>query len=365
MLVRDYKNILYPICLFVALVGLGGCTGLSQYVPVSPLQLTPAQEARVGATVEGKLIQMLGGPYHDKALADDLDRLVRRHIQSSSSFKFSVADRSAPALYPLPGGRAIVTRGLLSRVRSRAELGSLLVHAVQLSNKVYEGRATRSMTVTTDEVLSTSDSIYDPDSAGIRLARMFEQMPCEQDCLMPDHRAGVVTVKDSSTDMPDSVRRLSGLLASYELLANAQKIERADDQEQAIATYLQAVATTSDEPRILGSLGLSYLRDGQLQPARRYLEKTVKLQPNYYRTQMGLGYLYLQQGKLRQANQALAISVRLLPTTENLFLLAETREKSGDIEGAMLLYRLVAEFDHGSKLGRTSASRLAQSAGSQ
>ena len=124
-------------------------------------------------------------------------------------------------------------------------------------------------------------------------------------------------------------------------------------------------ATTPDEPRILGSLGMAYLRAGQNQAARLHLQKSVKLQPDYYRTQMGLGYLYLQKGKFRQANQALAMSARLLPVSENLFLLAEAREKSGDVEGAILLYQLVVESDRHSKLGRTSASRLAKSAGAQ
>ncbi|MDH3453637.1 MAG: tetratricopeptide repeat protein, partial [Desulfuromonadales bacterium] len=89
------------------------------------------------------------------------------------------------------------------------------------------------------------------------------------------------------------------------------------------------------------------------------------LQPEHYRTQMGLGYLYLQMGRYDQANQALASSVRLLPVTENLFLLAEAREKSGDLEGAKSLYRLVVESDGSSKLGRTAASRLASSAGAK
>ncbi len=154
-------------------------------------------------------------------------------------------------------------------------------------------------------------------------------------------------------------------MPGYKLLADAREFESSNDQAQAIATYLQAASITPDEPRILGSLGLAYLRAGQLQPARLHLQKSVKLQPDYYRTQMGLGYLYLQLGKIRLANEALAVSVRMLPVTENLFLLAEAREKSGDTEGGMLLYQLVVESDRDSKLGRTSVNRLAQSAGSQ
>ena len=67
MLTLIYRNILdhaclltVRVCLFVVLVWLSGCTGLDQYVPSAQPQLTPAQEARVGAAVEAKLIQLLG-----------------------------------------------------------------------------------------------------------------------------------------------------------------------------------------------------------------------------------------------------------------------------------------------------------------
>ena len=80
---------------------------------------------------------------------------------------------------------------------------------------------------------------------------------------------------------------------------------------------------------------------------------------------MGLGYLYLQQGKVSQANDELAESVRLLPVTENLFLLAEAREKGGDVEGGLSLYRLIVDKDPHSTLGRTAARRLAHAKGVQ
>jgi len=110
---------------------------------------------------------------------------------------------------------------------------------------------------------------------------------------------------------------------------------------------------------------MAYLRAGQLQSARLPLQKAVKLQPDYYRSRMGLGYLYLGKGQLRQASQELAESVALLPVTENLFLLAEVREKSGDLKEALALYTMIVKADPDSKIGRSSASRLAQATGGQ
>jgi tetratricopeptide (TPR) repeat protein len=358
---RIRKSTLYLIGMLVVLSLLGGCAGVGPYATVVQPQLTPAEEDRVGTAVEGKLIQMLGGPYHDKLLVNDLNR----HIQNNLPFKVSVADRSTPALYPLPGDRFIVTRGLLARVSNLTTLKSLLTHAVRLSTNLYKDRATRSMVRTTEEVLLVSNSIYDPDSAVIRLARLFEHEACVQECEAIAQASGAVVDATTSADLPESIKRLSEMRPWYELGEDAQKAEKADDQAKAIALYLQAATTTPDEPRILGSLGLAYLRAGQLQSARLHLQKAVKLQPDYYRTQMGLGYLYLQQGKLPQANQALTRSVRMLPVAENLFLLAEVQEKSGDVKGATTLYKLVVEFDRYSKLGRASAARLAESAGGQ
>lgn len=365
MLERICKVTLYTVCLVAALAWLGGCTGVTRHVPVEPPQMTTAQAARVGAAVESKLLQMLGGPYHDKALVVDLNRLARRQVEGGRILKIAIADRSAPALYPLPGDRVIMTRGLLAGVSSKAGLEAILAHAAQLADKVYREPTTHSMVEATGQLLTTEESVYDPASASIRLARLFEQAPCEGDCLSPTRHAPGVPDAAGAGGLPEAVRRLAGLQAGYELLGAAREFERSGEQGKAVAGYLQAAAATPDEPQILASLGLAYLRAGQEQPARLHLQMAVNLQPDYYRTLMGLGYLHLQQGRLGEADQALTESVRLLAMAENLFLLAEVRQKNGDSDGAMALYRLVAEADRFGKLGRTSAERLAQGGKSQ
>jgi Flp pilus assembly protein TadD len=169
----------------------------------------------------------------------------------------------------------------------------------------------------------------------------------------------------TSEEVPGPIRILKELQPAYALLEEARQLEKAGNPSQAIILYLKAATMAPDEPHILGSLGMAYLRAGELQTARLNLQKAVRLQPDYYRTRMGLGYLYLQQGKVRKANDELAESVRLLPVTENLFLLAEAREKGGDAEGGMSLYKLIVAKDPHSKLGRTAASRLARAKGVQ
>jgi len=365
MLTLRYRYIISTLGLIVMLLWLGGCSTLPQYLPAEPPILTGDQRARVGAAVEPKLIQLIGGPYHDQRLAEDLNQLGNRQAQGSRPVNIVIADRNATALYPLPGGRIIVTRGLLAGLHSRDELEAMVTLAGQLAERVYREPTSRSMVEATEQVLATKESWHDPDAASIRLARYFEEHACTEECLAPVQGVRSTTGSASIVGLPASFKQLRERLPGYELMARAREFEKAEEQGKAIATYLQAAATAPDEPQILGALGLAYLRAGQTQPARLHLQKAVKLQPDYYRTLMGLGYLYLQQGQLQQANELLADSVRRLAVAENLFLLAEAREKSGDIKGAMALYRLVSDTDPYSKLGRTSAERLTQPAGAQ
>jgi|GEM_PF-1431123 len=347
--------------IIIALTWLTGCAGMDQYLPADAPLLTTDQENKVGSAVEDRLLQLLGGPRHDQALLGELDSLVKPVVGDFGRFNVSVADKSAAALYALPGDRVVVTRGVLSKIRDQGELVALLQHAVAFTRTAYSDRANRASNKATAEILSLKESVYDPESGSIRLARIFAQKPCEGSCLTSLMQSGV----SRSGEVPESIRMLKELQPAYELLKEAQRLEKADNSSQAITQYLNAATMAPDEPQILGALGMAYLRAGELQTARLNLQKAVKLQPDYYMTRMGLGYLFLQQGKVRKANDQLADSVRLLPVTENLFLLAEAREKGGDAEGGMSLYRLIVETDPHSKLGRTAASRLVRSKGAQ
>ena len=363
MTIVGFKNILCLFGLGTSLLLIGGCAGLAPYAPAEPLVLTSAEKGRLGVVVESRLLQMLGGPYHDPSLAASLKRLCLDQSQGKDRCKIKVADLSSQALYPLPGGHLILTRGLLTEITSGDELASLLAKGVVLAANVYEGHATREMNETVREQLAGHSSQHDPNAADIRLARLFKDAVCKENCLALSR--SVNTGKSGVIGLPDSVKRLATLRPGYDLLGKARDFEKQGNESQSIATYLQAATATPDEPRILRALGMAYLRAGQLQPGRLHLQKAVKLQPDYYRSRMGLGYLYLKKGPLRKANQQLAESVALLPVTENLFLLAEAREKSGDLKDARALYEVIVDADPDSKLGRSSANRLAQARGDQ
>jgi uncharacterized protein HemY len=265
-------------------------------------------------------------------------------------------------MYILPGENVILTRGLLAEIMSTGELISLLSYATRSSYDPLAGRTNRKVARAVEELSAKRESIYDPEAPTIRLANFFEGRGCLDNCLeiSREFSSSGSLVKQS---LPESFVRLRELKAGFELLAQARSAEKKGKQGESISIYLQAATKAVDQPRILNALGMAYLRSGDAKSASLHLKKAAKLQPDYYRTQMGLGYLFLQQGEVRKAKDKLAASVKLLPVTENLFLLAEAMEKSDDLTGAKSLYQLVAESDRFSKLGRTALSRLKEMAG--
>jgi len=125
-----------------------------------------------------------------------------------------------------------------------------------------------------------------------------------------------------------------------------------------VATYLRAAAAAPDESIILAALGTAYLQAGDLASARLHLAKAVALDRRYYYSRMGLGYAHLRQGEAASAIAELEESLRLLPSQRAAFLLAEAYEKEGKISAAREFYRMVAEADSRSKLGKFAAERL-------
>lgn len=345
------RSLIHKFMRFVcaaALLWLGGCVAMGD-LPVVTQPLSAGEEARLGATVAPRLLQMLGGPYHDRQLITDLKRLAPR--LGSQQLELLVADRSEPALYALPGQRLVLTRGLLARTRNGAELSALL-HGAHDDSAVW---MTRSMAAAVRELETTPADPFDPAAADLRLAKDFAGRPCVDACL-----AKLLSGQTGGLPIAKSVARLAALQSGYDQLARAQELEASGRGGQAIALMLQTAGETPDEPLLLGALGMAYLRAGQVQQARLHLQKSVKLQPDYYRTQMGLGYLYLQLKRDSDARAALTKSVALLPVTENLFLLGEAHEKTGDTTGAANFYRRVVRHDGRSRLGLEAQERLAR-----
>ncbi|MDX2480095.1 MAG: tetratricopeptide repeat protein [Desulfuromusa sp.] len=145
---------------------------------------------------------------------------------------------------------------------------------------------------------------------------------------------------------------------AYVLYEQARAAELLGQLDIAIETYHKAMQEAPEHGLLLSSLGMAYLRMDDMIPARRYILKSVNIDPDYYKSRLGLGYLYLQNHQLQKAITQLEASLQLLPTLEGTFLLAEAEEAQGNLSRARQLYQTVVEVDKNSKLGTAATDRL-------
>ena len=145
--------------------------------------------------------------------------------------------------------------------------------------------------------------------------------------------------------------------AAYALYDQARKLEGGGQFEAAIETYHKAMQQAPQHGLLLTALGMAYLRQEDLIPARRYLLKAVNVDPAFYRSRMGLGYIELQHKQPAKAAEQLKKSLKLMPTVQAAYLLGEAEEDQGRLAQARNLYQAVVRADTG-KLGRAAAARL-------
>lgn len=142
------------------------------------------------------------------------------------------------------------------------------------------------------------------------------------------------------------------------LYEQARTAESQGQLNVAIETYHRAMQQAPESGLLLTGLGMAYLRREDVVPARRYLIKAVRSDPDYYKSRLGLGYIYLQNRQLPKAISQLEASLQLLPTTQGTFLLGEAEEEQGNLPRARELYQVVVQVDKNGKLGQVASTRL-------
>ncbi|MBW2520439.1 MAG: hypothetical protein JRD88_08815 [Deltaproteobacteria bacterium] len=362
---------MYP-CLFTIIkcfaVGLllNGCTTLATDSQVPADELSQKEEVMLGDAVMPRMLQMLGGRYHDEVIQRAVQRigvvLGGRGPRPSLSYHFVVADRSEAALFTLPGGNIILTRGLLWRLDDELALSSILDEAVRrCSARPFGGKASRKMLNVSAEILAVrpEKTLVRPDSPEIRLAKLI----LERDRKRPaaDFREPVSGANEIlfSGEERAAFEQIKQLEAAYLLLDKARALEADGQTKSALSAYFEAATAAPEEPQILAALGTAYLRNGELTSAMIHLRKAESLQKDNYRILMGLGYGALLRNDLKSADSYLRQSVSLLPEQENVYLIAEVLLKQGFVEQSLKNYLLVVEADPDSKMGRAAKSRIA------
>lgn len=144
----------------------------------------------------------------------------------------------------------------------------------------------------------------------------------------------------------------------FDLYDQARQLEARNQLPEAIATYQRALEAAPNESLIYTRIGLASLKAEDMVPARRYLQRAVDLDGNYYESRMGLGFVLLERGENAEAVRHLERSMELLATLQGGYLLAEGYEKTGERQKAITLYRNIVEADPDGRLGQAAAQRL-------
>jgi predicted Zn-dependent protease len=140
----------FTLTLITAFVFLTGCsvnpvTGKRELVFVSS-----AQEIQMGKQNYAPMQQSQGGSYDvDPALTEYVQR-VGNSVAAQSGvalpYEFVVLNNSVPNAWALPGGKIAINRGLLTELRSEAELAAVLGHeAVHAAARHTAKQQTRGM----------------------------------------------------------------------------------------------------------------------------------------------------------------------------------------------------------------------------
>ena len=122
-------------CLLLLVLAASGCatnpvTGKSELAFVSE-----QQEISMGAKQYLKNQQSAGGKFIlDPALAAYVDEVGRKLVKVSDRpnlpFEFVIINDSVPNAWALPGGKLALNRGLLTELKSEAELAAVLAHEI-------------------------------------------------------------------------------------------------------------------------------------------------------------------------------------------------------------------------------------------
>jgi predicted Zn-dependent protease len=111
-----------------------GCTAPEPRAPPPPDRLTVQEEVNLGRAVAPAVMEGLGGELDDLAVQAYVrtvgQRVARATRLSDLPYRFAVLDAAEPRGVALPGGVVGITRGLLARLRTEAQLAGALARQV-------------------------------------------------------------------------------------------------------------------------------------------------------------------------------------------------------------------------------------------
>lgn len=394
-------RVLLPI--FVACLLPPGCstnavTGKSQLNLMSE-----SQEIAMGSKNYLPYQQMEGGKYEVMPELSDYVRTVGQKLVRASKrpglpYDFVVLNNSVPNAWALPGGKIAVNRGLLTELKSEAELAAVLGHEIVHAAASHTANTMAKGVLLQTAVMGLGMAISDRDyadiimagaglsaglvgqkfsrdkeresdhygiecmhkagydtAAAVELQETFVRLSRESGAgggwtagLFGSHPPSEERVRNNRerlfTYPPGGFRgekeyqaRIAGLLKSkpaYDKLGQGYKALAAGRADEALALAREAAAIEPREGLFHALAAKALAKRRDTRAALAESERAVALNPNYYEFFLLRGQLRQQLG-LAGAKEDFAASHRLLPTATSASALGFMALQAGDQRAAV------------------------------
>ncbi|MDP2824375.1 MAG: M48 family metalloprotease [Sulfuritalea sp.] len=410
--------------LLLAALAIGGC-GTNPVTKKSELMLlSEQQEISMGATQYVPNQQSAGGKFIlDPALTAYVSEVGQKLVKVSDRpnlpFEFVVINDSVPNAWALPGGKLAVNRGLLTELKSEAELAAVLSHEIvhaaarhgassmergillsagaavisvlAADNKQHDlidfaaagGATLLTLRFSREHELEADHygmdymvrAGYDPRAAvdlqetfvrlsGSKspgwLAGMFATHPPSQERV--DANRGMAATLPANLFRGEDVyqRKLAFLLQSKPAYAAHDEGRKslAKDPAQALVQAERAIKLEPREAMFHALRGDALKRLGRVAEAEHEYGEAIKRNGEYYTFHLNRGLTRQRLGNAAGAQSDLERSNALLPTAAAHYMLGNLAQSASNPAKAIEHFRLAAGSD--SDIGKRAGTALAR-----
>ena len=414
------------IFILFASVGLAGCatnpvTGNKELSLISE-----AQELRIGKQQYEPLRQAQGGDYVADAMVGSYVNEVGQKLAAVSDrklpYEFKVLNNSVPNAWALPGGKISINRGLLTELKSEAELAAVLGHeivhaaakhgakgmqramllqgavalatiAVATQNADYANLAQMGASVGAQlinqkygrDAERESDKYgmqymvragYDPQGAvelqqtfvklseGHRqdwLNGLFASHPPSPERVANNIKTAASMPKGGETGRDRYQRKLARLIETkpaYEAYGKAQKALADGDTAKAKGLVKKAIAIEPREGHFHSLLGDIEQKNKRYRAALKYYDKAIALNDNFFYYHLQSGLVNERLNRKAASRRSLERSLELLPTADAFNGLGNIARQERRFDKAKQYYARAA--DHPSDVGKAAFGSLVE-----
>jgi predicted Zn-dependent protease len=386
------------------------------------MMVSSAQEIAMGKQNYGPMQQSQGGAYDvDPELSSYVQAVGSRvAVQSGVSlpYQFVVLNNSVPNAWALPGGKIAINRGLLTELKSEAELAAVLGHeavhaaARHTAKQISRGQILQVGVAATAIASSGSDygnllaggasmlaqlslskygrsaelesdhygmqymskAGYDPMGA-VALQKTFVRLSEDRQSdwlsgLFASHppsqervEANIATAatlpaggKTGSDEFQAMMRKTMSTVPAYKAHDDGREALANDKIEEALAFSNKALGLYGDEAHFHALRGDVRLAADKYDMAITNYNRAISRREAFFYYHLQRGIANKERGQADSAVTDLNRSIELLPTAPAYFALANLAEERGDMPVAIAHYKVVAKS--GGDYGKVATAAL-------